>query len=234
MRYTPVIQSAAIVMVGRFNPAIFSPGWLLHVAAIGESEFNSADTRIIHPDISDLSIGHLTMNVTPDKFQIMTSHEPFIQLLDKVLIMFKKNLIHTPITKVGINLSLHFELNSRAQQVALGRKLAPLEPWGAWGKRLDTGDLARVGGLRGLVMEESKPEGREWGFRRVDLQPSTQVNPHTGVYIGVNDHYELGPTVADPGASTILSLLEDNFELSLECSREIISDLMEYAAGIMN
>ena len=233
MRYTPVIQTAAIVLIGRFNPAIFSSGWLLHIGAIDENAFSAADTRIIHPEIADIVLGNVSINVTSEKFEILTSHEPFIKIYDMAEIIFK-NLSHTPVSKLGINLSLHFSLDSRAQQVELGRQLAPIEPWGTWGKSMESADPAKVGGLRVLVMEQSRPPDRDVGYRRVDIQPSTQVNPTSGVYMAVNDHFEITGSMADIGAITAMNLLDTHFESSLEESRSIISSLMDFASGLKN
>src|SRR5215207_2918217 len=65
------------------------------------------------------------------------------QILDDVLAIFSE-LPHSPIKLFGVNLEVHFKLQAPAQRLALGRTLAPVAPWGEFGKCLESKDLDRV------------------------------------------------------------------------------------------
>ena len=87
-RYKSDVQSASIVLVGRFNPAIISPGWLLKVGIISEGEFETSNVVIIHPEVTQFSIERFKIEVLPQRFSITTAGEPYVQILDDVVGIF--------------------------------------------------------------------------------------------------------------------------------------------------
>ena len=109
--------------------------------------------------------------------------------------------------------------------------LAPLAPWGEFGKRLEGGkEPESVGGMIVLVMQENAPPDRSRGWRRVQIEPSRQVKGVAGVRMNINDHYEIVDAKDDQGSGPMITLLRDRFEASLAESRKIVSDLMDFAS----
>jgi len=233
MRYTPEAQLVSIVVIGNFNPAIFSPAWLRLHDVISDDELAVASIKIAHPGISDFDIDTLNIQVTSERFSAIITSIPSVRVADLVEIVFGSLLRHTPVRQVGINYQLHFNLDVAARRTALGRKLAPLSPWGAWGEALDQEDLRRTGGLRSLTMEEVVPDGRKTGgYRRVTIEPSTLKSSlqQAGVFMSINDHHELHTDATT--TEFLISVLRDEFDRSLEASRAIVSDMMSLAESI--
>ena len=134
----------------------------------------------------------------------------------------------------GSTASVHFLVESLAVRSALGRKLAPIEPWGELGREL--GLDKEDSGLRSLVMTQTQPEGRpegrpEGGRINITVEPSGQIgNGRLGVYVACNDHYAIGGT--EPSAAgDSMELLKNRFEASLSRSEKIIDHIMSLVSN---
>lgn len=232
MRYQPVIQAGSIVVVGELNPAIFSPGWLCAHSLISEAEMDAADVSVIHAEVTRFEIGELQIDAAPQRFLIQTLEEPFIRIADMVAIIFGKLLPHSPVKALGINYDIHFLLDSLDQRTSLGRAVAPLGPWGEFGRSIGDGDPNSAGGVRTIIMEESHPSDREIGFRRVKMEPSfrDELSKGPGVYLQVNDHFGLEGD--EPRGDAVPALLKKHFDGSISRSKAIVAELMEFSAGL--
>lgn len=221
-------QAVTVVLVGQFNPAIMSPAWLAKHHLISDDEMNAAKVNVIHPEITQFVAGSYSFDITQQRFLVRSSDEPFIQVLDLVVGMFGEFLVHTPIQKVGLNFDLVFKCRSAKQRLEFGRRLAPLDAWGDFGKRMEHSSPDRAGGLVSLTMQESPP-GRK-GYRRVEIEPVADTSA-ARVKININDHYEAGIEKA-PDASEIVGMLVDHFEDSLAENRRISAELIDFSAGL--
>jgi hypothetical protein len=231
MRYEPQIQLASIVLLGRFNPAIFSPAWFAKVGIISDAELAESTDRasLVHSELTQFSLERFKIDVFPERFAITTPSEPFTQILDDTLSTFH-NLPHSPVNKLGINYEIHFNLDSGEQKIALGRALAPVTPWKDFGRRLGESTPDRVGGLMSLVMQET-PTDRDRGYRQVKIEPSAMLRAPTGVMIHVNDHFEIVNAKDEDGAQSGMKLLRERFDGSVIEAKKIVTQLMEFAAG---
>jgi len=90
--------------------------------------------------------------------------------------------------------------------------------------------MEQAGGVYSLVMQETKPANRDYGYRRVEVGPVPQS--FTAVQAKTNDHYELQNIRDEDGAEGIIKILSNQFEPSLNESKDIISDLIEFADRI--
>src|SRR4051812_16063321 len=133
MRIEPETGSVAIVLLGRFNPAIFSPLWFSRSGITTERETDQAEISIIHPDVSIFRIGTKNLHVDRERFQIETTEAPWVIILDFVLRTFREALPHTPVFQLGINRLVHFSVGSEEIRNRIGGVLAPTAPWGDWG-----------------------------------------------------------------------------------------------------
>ena len=219
---------ASVVLVGKFNPAIFSPAWFSKHGLISEEELAVAETTVVHPEITQFKTGYLSVDVQQAKFTITIESDPFIKIMDIVAVLFRKLLPHTPIKTIGINYVEHFILDRWERRLSFGRALAPIDPWGMWGQKLVSDKPTEVGGMIALIMKEIyRPPSV--GFRRVDVQPSVELpDKTTGVSVAVNDHREIEGEDID-GAVAAVDVLVENFELSIGESRKIVSDLLDFA-----
>ncbi len=130
MEDTDIVQ-ASIVLVGKFNPAIFSPAWFAKNGIITEGELQVAETQVVHKQITRFAVEHLTVHAELERFSIKVSTDPLIRIADMVSTTFRGLLPHTPVQAFGINYVEHWRLDTWQRRLALGRALAPIEPWGS-------------------------------------------------------------------------------------------------------
>ena len=226
MRIEPEIAGVSLVMLGHFNPAIFTPAWFGWNELLPEKTVKIAGTKIVHPQIAIFEADWLNLHVQPESFQINTTQAPYIRLRDLAVRVFRENLPHTPLRILGINRDIHFSVRSLDERDRLGRLLAPVEPWGDWGQELEPD--GKHGGMASLTMRQVNPEGRPPGGQiNVTVEPSNRIGQdRPGVYVQVNDHYTIEDVESQMGTSKIVELLEDNFDESLQCADKIIDHIM--------
>ena len=70
-------------------------------------------------------------------------------------------------------------------------------------------------------------DDRTGGFIQAKIEPSTRIGQGlTGIYMQVNDNYEVEKPDEVAGSQEIVEILEDRFEHSLERSEWIIDQIM--------
>ena len=224
MKIEPEISSVSVVIIGHFNPAIFTPSWFAWRGLLPKKIVDIADLKIAHPQITEFSADWLNLQIVPDNFSISTTQSPFVRLRDLVVRIFREQLPHTPLKAMGINRAVHFSMGSFSERDRVGRMLAPVEPWGALGEELE---LDREhGGMTSLTMTQLNPEGRPPGGQvNVTVEPSKRIGP-TGVYVRINDHYTIENLEGQMATSEIVTLLEENFDKSLHRANQIINHIM--------
>jgi len=228
MRIEPEIAGVAVVMLGNFNPAIFTPAWFGLHGLISERMVDTADTKIVHPQISEFNVEWLNMQVVPERFQISTLQAPYVRVQDLAVRIFREHLPHTPLKTMGINREVHFLVESFEDRDRLGRLLAPTDPWGEWGKKLEPD--GSHGGVTSITMRQVNPEGRPLGGQvNVTVEPSNRIGQDRfGVYVRINDHYTIENVESQDHMATngIITLLEENFDESLQRADKIIDHIM--------
>ena len=229
MRIEPEISGVSVVLLGSFNPAIFTPAWFALHGLLPEHAADDADLQVAHPGLTVFSTEWLGLEVTTDRFVVNTQHEPFIRVSDLAVRVFKEYLHHTPLKAIGINRDVHFRVADQDTRDQIGRKLAPTEPWGRWRDDLEL-DSAH-GGMSSLTMSNTRPEGRPPGGQvNVKVGPSVRIdNGRTGVYVSINDHYAIGSADAK-GRMQLMGFLGDDFDSSIRRSDDIIDHIMSLAS----
>ena len=106
MRIEPEIARVSLVMLGHFNPAIFTPAWFGWNELLPEKTVKIAGTKIVHPEIAIFAADWLNLHVQPESFQINTTQSPYIRLRDLAVRIFREHLLHTPLKAMGINREL--------------------------------------------------------------------------------------------------------------------------------
>ena len=214
----PELQASSIVFIGSFNPKIFQPAWFVKEELIQKQEGDEADIEIIHNEFVSFGLHWLKLSVRRDRFQVSTSQESYYEILKDLALGTFKLLKHTPISQMGINLHLHFRMNSENEWHNFGHKLAPKEIWNKV--------LTRPGMLT-LSMQGDLNRNDLKGYRQVSVEPSPKVLP--GVYFTVNDHYEVKDKKIEnvSGCEEIVGILETNWHESIKASKEIIYQLLE-------
>lgn len=224
--------SASIILIGQFNPAIFSPAWIAKIGLVTDEDAAAATIAVIHPEVAQFSVGPYSFDVRLGRFAVEVASEPLVQVVDAVQVIFDEHLSHSPVRELGINYSEHYRLDSPERRIALGRQLAPLAPWGQWGEEIGQLDGALTSGVIDLAMIRSyDPPGS--GERRVQVQPSNEIQPkEVGVFMLVNDHRVLMDQPDAAGAALAIDIIGDVFDESMVQAREIVDGMFHYAGRL--
>lgn len=226
MLIDPEINAASVVLIGNLNPKIFSPDWLARHNLITGAQADAAEVALVHPSLSNFRIEWFTVTVETDKFQISSTEQPFVRLRDLVIRIFRELLPHTPLAKLGINREAHFNVGSQEVREQMGRRLAPPQAWGEWCARITAGEGERHGGLRSIQMEERDLDDRVRGYVSATVQPSLRIPGNAGVYIAINDHYEISDVSKPKDAGEMINKLTENWDKSMRKSEHIMDQVM--------
>ena len=209
------IEGMDIVLVGDFNPSIFQPAWFTSQELIRKEEDEAAKIEIIHPEIVQFSLDWLHLQVTRNKFSATTSQNPYYNILKDLVSSTFNILTHTPISKMGINKNMHFQMASEDDWHALGHRLTPKEIWN---------QILEKPGMRSLSIQGKRTDDFN-GYILVRVEPSRKIHP--GVFIHVNDHYEIKDPESVLGCSEIMNILSSSWESSISQSDKIAYSLLE-------
>jgi hypothetical protein len=230
MRIEPEIGSCSVVLLGHFNPLIFSPLWFARNELVTEAQAEEATVSVIHPEVTVLKVGKTQIQVEATRFSAETAEAPWIDLCDFVGRTFGEFLLHTPINQMGINRLVHFSVGDEETRNRIGRRLAPLESWGDWGAEIDAAQppsRGSRGGCINVTMIQLKPKtGQLTGHVQATVQPSGRIKANAGIFMNVNDHYNSGPLESTVGCEHIITELSKNFDESIQKAERIIDQIM--------
>jgi hypothetical protein len=222
------VASTSIVLRGGFNPAIFQPAWFAAEKLLPRTEVDAAKVDIITPQILSFSTEWLNLQVTDDRFSAQTQLAHMeLPLRDLVLATFRL-LRHTPIRIIGINYDSHINMGSIEAWHRIGHILAPKDKWK---------DLLKEPGTRSVTIEGERPDDY-LGYLLVKVEPSNVLGPQ-GLYIGVNDHYDLTdpePPANEPkpgeigpiGSIRMLEVLESIWDDALGRAKTITEKVLKF------
>jgi len=207
-------QGVNIVLRGDFNAAIFHPSWLAAEDLIRPQEAEAAKIEIVSPRVAVFTTEWLQLSVFGDRFQAGTVQEAYYEALRDLVVGVFTLLNHTPLRLMGINRHFHYRLESEEAWHGVGHRLAPKEDW----KEALTNP-----GMRSLTMEGKRPDNFD-GYIRVKVEPSTRVQ--FGVYVEVNDHYELLSAPETPrGTTWAIDILSKQWSESTQRSLLIAQEI---------
>lgn len=226
MRIEPEIVGGSVVLRGHFNPSIFTPQWFAWHELLPKKTVDVAKLEIAHTLITEFNADWLHLQIIPERFLLSTTQSPVVRMRDLAVRIFREHLPHTRLNAMGINREVHFSVSSFSKRDQIGRLLAPVEPWGDWGKKLEPD--GEHGGMTSLTMTQVNLEGRPPGGQvNVTVEPSKKIGEdRPGVYVRVNDHYTIKNPEDQMATSKIVTLLEENFDESLRRADQIIDHVM--------
>jgi hypothetical protein len=193
------IEGMSVVLLGSFNPAIFQPAWFASENLISRDLTEAAEIGIVHRQMVTFTAGWFEIIVSEDRFSVASLTAPSYDLLRDLVLGTFRLLRYTPIRAMGLNKDVHYRIESEEAWHAVGRKLAPPEHW-------DT--VLKHPGMRSLLIEGVREDGLK-GHIQVKVEPSSRIHP--GLYVAVNDHYEIEEPRPEEGASRILKMLEEQW-----------------------
>lgn len=214
---TPELSGLSIIVVGAFNPAILQPSWLAAKQLLRPEEAEAAEVEVITREIASFSTDWLDLAITLDRLQISTTSAPSYDLVRDLVVGIFTFLPETPVKAMGINRNSHYRVNTEETWHAFGDKLAPKDVWNA---------VLEKAGMRSLIMQGVRPDGRQ-GNIIVQVEPSLRLAEEGGfgVYIAINDHYQLDATDETTGAD-MKEVLEGVWTESVARAETIIDRLL--------
>ncbi len=226
MRIEPSVGEVSIVLLGNFNPPIFSPDWLARNQIVGSEDAEQAVVSIIHDEIAQFLVAQSTLVVERERFSITTQVGPFVRALDIVQKTFRDVLPHTPLRAFGVNRSVHFSVGSGDRRNDIGRALAPPEAWGEWTGEITKGKGSPLQGGMVSIQMQSRSEIEKFSRKTTaTVQPS--VLPQlklSGIFAMVNDHFD--PKESVTTTQEFVDTLASEFEASITHSEWIIDQVM--------
>lgn len=230
MLIEPKIAGASIVLLGNFNPAIFSPDWFSHRNLINENEILREDADfLIHPQIAQFKLDWCQVVAETHRFVVSTSMDPLIRIADLVVRTFAEFLPHTPLQQLGINREVHFPVTSVAIRDAVGRRLAPPDAWGDWAPAIIANSERKRGGMSSITMQQQVFDDERTGWVAATVQPSKQFKSNVGIFVQINDHYETTKSNHEDGSQEIIETLSSKFDSSIKHAEFIIDQVMRLA-----
>lgn len=211
--FQPQIQDHSIVLVGDFNPKIFQPAWFGAEGLIKKSEADGAKIEIIHSDVVVFSLEWLRLEVTHQRFSVLTTQQPYDPIIKDLVVGTFRLLHYTPITGIGINRNMHFETGSEEKWHRAGDILAPKGIWDGVFKKPGLGSLT----MQGYRDDETK------GLIRARIEPSTRID--FGLFFNINDHYER-QNETENNSKEMIDVLETNWKASYSRSQDIANLLL--------
>lgn len=210
----PGYDEAIIVVVGTFNPSIFQPEWfrkhefLTEVDA--EAATNSPDL-VLANDVAQVITPWLRWQALRRKLDVRTHDPSRFQDIRDLVVSVLELLEHTPVTGLGINRSLHFQMPTREAANLVGDRLGPKAPWSG---------TIKEPGLLSLQMRGHNPDGIGSSYI-VTLSVSSRL-PAPAIAIDTNAHYDL----TLPGA---VAALKNDFDLAMHGAMTAANQLLEVA-----
>jgi hypothetical protein len=213
---TKIRDTAAIVCLGAFNPAIFHPSWLAARKLIQKTEEAGAEVQVVSPDVSQFKMKWLQLQVLRERFTATVDTLDDSLLLRDLVVGAFRFLEHTPVTAVGLNRQIQFQVKDLGEWHHVGHVLAPKKIWRRYLKEPGLGLLS----IKGRRPDKLK------GEINVQVNPALgHPKPHV-VETSVNSHFD----VREMGtAGAVAQLISDEWERSMEFAGKLLASVIEDA-----
>ena len=232
MRIGPKFDNASIVLLGSFNPRIFQPAWFARNKMIGDKEADQpANLFQLKEQVVAFRVNMFELNVQPNRFVITSLDDhPAEHIKDLVISCFGKYLPHTPVTAIGINRNVHFDTGDFEVRDRVGSRLAPKDAWGDWGKEIQGAYGEPIHGRGGMLSITMLQQNLQLDRCNVSVQAkvelSSRIENNTGIFIGINNHFELSEDQSIQDAALAVGTLETNWETSMSRASMIADQIM--------
>ncbi len=220
-------EDAAVVLIGKFNPAIFQPAWLGANNLIRKEEDEGANIEVVNPQVTSFSADWLRVQVVAERFQAVTEDTAHYQALRDLVVSTFHLLEHTPFWLMGLTRDMHFKARDQEHWHKLGHILAPKESWHP---------ILDQPGLRSLTIQSSPLKvGNLQVIRNVKVEPSYRLAPTPGLYIQLNIEASLPNgaqadiLVQQRTARELMQYLADSWSEMLSESQKVAEHLLSQA-----
>lgn len=228
MTFERKLDGANIVVVGDLNPRIFQPEWFRRQELLRDSEVDAAveaENFVLTEQLTNFEVDWLVIQATRNRLVARAKEPSKFRLLDDLMAGILRLLEHTPVRLLGLNRTLHYQMDSPENWHAVGDALVPKVIWD---------DILGEVGMRGVQIE-AKPRNEMAEHFHLKVQPSKQVVPH-GVYFDFNEQYNTGLLSdqieeADSAAMFFSELIQTESEDARRHTGNIADNLLERIVG---
>lgn len=210
-----------IVLVGNFNPVIFQPHWFSESGIIRKEEADSAKVEVVHPEVSMFKLDWMRLNVQPMIFSVDTIQDAYYEIIRDFSVGTFRLLQHTPLLQLGINYNFIYDIGDKKKWNDFGHKLTPKELWGKF---------LNEPGMSAIKVEEKPIEHDELGCKettKISISPESKLTKSGyGIFIQVNNHFQLIEKQKIRSATTIIDTLEKRWDDVMSKSKDIVENLI--------
>ena len=228
MLYQPEILSANIVILGSFNPAIFSPDWLEQNQLIGPDDakvIRSSENFVVTRQIAQLESETFRLLVDENKYQANCAGVAGPLIRDLTMGVLEL-LPHTPLRAVGLNFDIQYRFHDRDAYYKVGDALAPKSIW------LEIlGDPDHSIGLEQLrIIVQDGKRGE-----KLNSPNSKTVSVQRGgtlmtIRLSYNDHHEfVNHLERTAAAEAAIEILKDQWHKQLQIAEQTFEQVIRLA-----
>ncbi|PXV60646.1 hypothetical protein SAMN04487785_102373 [Dyella jiangningensis] len=232
MPLKPETFGSTIMVLGDFNPAIFTADWLHRNQLIGDGDrqeaIDSPNTLITH-DVTVCETSWFKFQVVGKQLVLASSGAltPALKDLAEGILLL---LPHTPVTAVGLNFHAHYQMTSESDWQKVGDVLAPKA---IWSSLFDSSEyFAGLTNIQVRVSAGTAADAKKGPPDHLNLQVQPSNRLENGVYIMLNDHRgsfaseDNGSTAAERAAQVIAKDWERSWELASQKFEELLNNVI--------
>jgi hypothetical protein len=209
------VEARTVVVRASFAPAQFHPSWFADHGLLRDEEAASADIEILHPDAASFGASWLLIRVTRDSFEASTADSASYEALRDLVIGTFRLMDATQPQAVGLNHNLHYAMPSREYALAVGERLVPTAAWKP---------VSRPH-FKTLIVSGARDEKSDVGTINVRVEGSIVVEG--GLYLGINDHFDLSKGSKAQARDTMLELIADEWQPASDRALALADSLIE-------
>lgn len=209
-------ESASIVLVGSFNPAILHPQWFARHGLIPEGEAETAEATVVSPRFTAVEFTWFTLQVMDERFTATTTDPSRYRALEECVSGVFALLEFTPIVAMGLNSERHVRVPNEDIWTPLEDKLAPRDVWTS----VLPGPREGASALQTLSVVGDRPESPASRVG-VTIEPSHRFQ--RGLFLRTNEHFGF-----DEGgdARVPMQKLQENWTGALVYANRVTDNIM--------
>ena len=220
---------SSIVLLGKFNPAIFHPQWLDRYKVVPVQDIQSAqgdisevqelpfkDGKIVLSKVSpmitssefaELNFPKYKLNVQRDRYQCLTFDRSSFSLIKDLTIKIFSLLSHTPIKAAGLNFDAHLEFEDEAEHI--------LKSFFAKNHDQFVGMFGEDYKIKGSIITKIIGD-----VDTIDLDKSNKFD--NSIFVHANFHKD----IATEDADEVIQWIDSKYSMAIDALTKIIGDLL--------
>jgi len=156
---------------------------------LSPADVSAAQYELLIPgQVASYEAGWLRCQLQANSLQISTTEPADFERLRDVAVALLRASADTPISQMGLNRAIHFEVDSFEKWHTVGDNLVNNDVWK---------DVLQLPGMRTLTIWAGRSD-KYWGRIQVQIEPSNVYR--SAVYVAFNDHFDLTRADTQPAS----------------------------------